>query len=345
MDESAAALADPPPPSSAPGGEPSSDGASSEADAATSAHAATSADAVDRTPRSAPTLEAALGVSPASALDIAKTLRRGLTTYVLYAVDDAAVARARLLGRPGGEQRVADVDDALDTCEDEHEESTQLDCMLPLTPEPALAFARVGHAESVWVAAVTHDATTGAWTRRARRSLTILSSAELSDDDEVDTASSDEVKLRARDLDGDGELELIVRFPVGRVVDPMSLVEGSLVYLLAHDLHAQFRMTASFERQDVDVAGTSETCEGGWRIDGAAAYGLTARTRCVERFEDELGDPRPARRTRRSEVCPYDPAGDRWRCAEGVAEHLFGRSGGAFAAERWEQLESLRRGP
>lgn len=268
---------------------------------------------------------------------IVASVERGRSRYVLFQWNGAAVARERILAEENGEDRLDAFDGALESCDDEDDYS-RYDCVVRAVPDAYLAASALGDGHAWGVAVV--EARDGTFVRTARRFLFAWSEDEGS---VLDRAA----ELRARDVDADGEAELIVTLPIVPLRSDLrmnGLDEAVVAYVLdPDDLRTQLRVTSDYTSSVMDVAGTTTSCRGAWRfadVNHDAHDDIAIRARCSADWQDEeSGDSRRTPTSDRRE-CLYDSATDAWPCGEPpIAAWLFdGGDSGAVVAETPETL-------
>ena len=142
-------------------------------------------------------------------------------------------------------------------------------------------------------------------------------------------------ELRARDVDGDGEVEVTVVAAFAPVTGEEAC--GALAYLVGTDdwnVQATFSREYSVERFSAGVE-EYERRDARWRFEDADSDGH-ADLRVIEtwrHFYDAMGDDvgdgetveasRSAGQDRRETLCPYDVAHDAWRCPVEVGRIWF----------------------
>lgn len=284
----------------------------------------------------APALADAL--APSGAASVLAELARGRTHYVLYALDAAALARARILAEPGGPERLARSAEAVDDCEDDAGSGwPTLECLVAAVPDADLAApALCDSARSIGVARVAEvDA---AFTLEARRTLFAATCVRGAQPGE----------LRAADLDGDGTDEVTVLFDVAPPDgDDLSSEEGRLGYVLdGRDLHTQFRASREWNAVTGDVGGSTTAGESTWRAlppDATGHRALHVRARGTDATQDDETGESDGTPFDAAIDCPYDATADAWTCPAGaVRDYYFGaardRLGQAWVAETTDEL-------
>jgi hypothetical protein len=155
--------------------------------------------------------------------------------------------------------------------------------------------------------------------------------------------SGTEPKLRVYDVDGDRRSEITVVFPVSRFDEyaESGTDDGEIgVILDATDLHVQFAVTRSFATKFAGFGETEREAQTVWVAkdtdgDGHPHLTLTGKEMTkdnnvcdVDCPDDEEEALRP-QRTRATQVCPYETAGDHWVCpAPQLGQELLDGSDG-----------------
>jgi hypothetical protein len=124
-----------------------------------------------------------------------------------------------------------------------------------------------------------------------------------------------EPELRAADVDRDGHLELTVIAPFAVPSSSYEQDEGGTIgaVLDARDLHAQLVVLREYDGSYGDYETASRTVATTWHfddIDGDGSIEAHVRQRTAD--VDEVGRSTDAR----TADCRYQPAADRWACAE-----------------------------
>lgn len=278
-------------------------------------------------------------LAPAAAATVLTEVVRGHTHYVLYALDGAALARADVLARPGGDERLARVDDEIDRCsEDAQGGWPGLDCLVPVVPDMRL----VGHAicdasHSIGIARVLER--DGAFVLERQRLLFAFSCS---------SGSGPSEEVRASDLDGDGTDELTVLFSIAPPdTDDLANEDGRLGYVLdARDLHTQFRASREWSAVIGDVGGSTTSGELVWRVmppDAEGHRSLHVRSHGTDATQDDETGDSDSHPFDTQADCPYEAAADAWVCPpDAVREYFFGdprgRLGDAWVAETPDEL-------
>ncbi len=274
----------------------------------------------------------------ADVVAVAASVEVGTTRYVLYRLDGAALARARIEAEPDGAYRYEVIRDALDSCEDDHDDYAVFACRVGAAPDPYLAAAWICPVRQWGVAVV--EARDGGFVRTARRSLYAMS-CEPTRGPRPRVAPS----IEARDLDADGLPELDVRFSVTVAREDAGMTggtDGALRFVLdARTLRTQLALTTEYDATFADVAGTAASCEATVTFSDTDADGhddVQIQERCREDRVDERRGGARGRDRRPDTDCPWDPDTDAWVCARPLARQLFDTSQEGLVAERPEDL-------
>ncbi|MBZ0121047.1 MAG: hypothetical protein K8H88_28895, partial [Sandaracinaceae bacterium] len=137
-----------------------------------------------------------------------------------------------------------------------------------------------------------------------------------------------ESELRARDLDGDGEVEITVLASYYRPVEELETECGTAAFLVGgDDLATQARFSREYHYYSTGAGGdTGEVRDTAWQVrdldgDSHADLQVTETWRYRDDFAgDDIGDGEtaPAERSRRADrrvlVCPWIAGEDVWRC-------------------------------
>lgn len=132
-------------------------------------------------------------------------------------------------------------------------------------------------------------------------------------DDACGDGEDDETELRARDVDGDGAIELTVIAPFTVASLSSEAFESATIgaVLDGRDLHPQLVVLRDYDASYGDVSSMQRPVATTWTLDDRDA-GSTLHVR--QRIADVDDDFRTS--DARTADCRYDPRADRWRCDE-----------------------------